>query len=73
MIVITSQIELEDFVRIIYIVVAFRVNNKVKELCILKLSKLLTEFFIFFHGMPIDFEFSFSQFLLFACNFLLLW
>ncbi|GKV28499.1 hypothetical protein SLEP1_g37545 [Rubroshorea leprosula] len=66
-----ASLVLEDAVRNIYTVVAFCAGNKVMELYRLQLKKILNQ--SFFHGMAIGFAFGFSQFLLFACNALLLW
>nr|XP_043631399.1 ABC transporter B family member 6 [Erigeron canadensis] len=66
-----ASLVLEDAVRNIYTVVAFCAGNKVMELYRLQLSKIFYQ--SFFHGMAIGFAFGLSQFLLFACNALLLW
>ncbi|KAA8539419.1 hypothetical protein F0562_026111 [Nyssa sinensis] len=66
-----ASLVLEDAVRNIYTVVAFCAGNKVMELYRLQLEKIFKQ--SFFHGMAIGFGFGFSQFLLFACNALLLW
>ncbi|XVE99500.1 hypothetical protein REPUB_Repub03eG0204200 [Reevesia pubescens] len=66
-----ASLVLEDAVRNIYTVVAFCAGNKVMELYRLQLKKILKQSFC--HGMAIGFAFGFSQFLLFACNALLLW
>ncbi|KAI3705156.1 hypothetical protein L1987_75389 [Smallanthus sonchifolius] len=66
-----ASLVLEDAVRNIYTVVAFCAGNKVMELYRLQLSKIFYQ--SFFHGMAIGFAFGFSQFLLFACNAVLLW
>ncbi|OIV91227.1 hypothetical protein TanjilG_30449 [Lupinus angustifolius] len=66
-----ASLVLEDAVRNIYTVVAFCAGNKVMELYRLQLNKILKQ--SFFHGFAIGFGFGFSQFLLFACNALLLW
>lgn len=66
-----ASLVLEDAVRNIYTVVAFCAGNKVMELYRLQLGKILKESFV--QGMGIGFAFGFSQFLLFACNALLLW
>ncbi|KAJ9160057.1 hypothetical protein P3X46_025493 [Hevea brasiliensis] len=66
-----ASLVLEDAVRNIYTVVAFCAGNKVMELYILQLTKIFNQSFL--HGMAIGFAFGFSQFLLFACNALLLW
>ncbi|KAB2010622.1 hypothetical protein ES319_D10G252800v1 [Gossypium barbadense] len=66
-----ASLVLEDAVRNIYTVVAFCAGNKVMELYRLQLKRILKK--SLFHGMAIGFAFGFSQFLLFACNALLLW
>ncbi|WOL00692.1 hypothetical protein Cni_G09405 [Canna indica] len=66
-----ASLVLEDAVRNIYTVVAFCAGNKIMELYRLQLSRILKQSFI--QGMAIGFAFGFSQFLLFACNALLLW
>ncbi|ONK67784.1 uncharacterized protein A4U43_C05F3740 [Asparagus officinalis] len=66
-----ASLVLEDAVRNIYTVVAFCAGNKVMELYRWQLGKILKQSFI--HGMGIGFAFGFSQFLLFACNAVLLW
>lgn len=66
-----ASLVLEDAVRNIYTVVAFCAGNKVMELYRLQLKKIFKQ--SFFHGMAIGFAFGVSQFLLFACNALLLW
>ncbi|WKA00869.1 hypothetical protein VitviT2T_019188 [Vitis vinifera] len=66
-----ASLVLEDAVRNIYTVVAFCAGNKVMELYRRQLRKIFKQ--SFFHGMAIGFAFGFSQFLLFACNALLLW
>uniref|UniRef100_A0A5B6Z274 Putative ABC transporter B family member 20 n=1 Tax=Davidia involucrata TaxID=16924 RepID=A0A5B6Z274_DAVIN len=66
-----ASLVLEDAVRNIYTVVAFCAGNKVMELYRLQLQKIFKQSFL--HGMVIGFGFGFSQFLLFACNALLLW
>ncbi|KAL5716910.1 ABC-type xenobiotic transporter [Ranunculus cassubicifolius] len=66
-----ASLVLEDAVRNIYTVVSFCAGNKVMELYRWKLVKIFKKSFI--HGMAIGFAFGFSQFLLFACNALLLW
>ncbi|KAG2730150.1 hypothetical protein I3760_01G279400 [Carya illinoinensis] len=66
-----ASLVLEDAVRNIYTVVAFCAGNKVMELYRLQLHKIFKKSFL--HGMAIGFAFGFSQFLLFACNALLLW
>ncbi|KAG6506482.1 hypothetical protein ZIOFF_031805 [Zingiber officinale] len=66
-----ASLVLEDAVRNIYTVVAFCAGNKIMELYRLHLSTILKQNFIL--GMAIGFAFGFSQFLLFACNALLLW
>lgn len=66
-----ASLVLEDAVRNIYTVVAFCAGNKVMEIYRMQLKKILRKSFL--HGMAIGFGFGFSQFLLFACNALLLW
>ncbi|XP_054786077.1 ABC transporter B family member 6 [Prosopis cineraria] len=66
-----ASLVLEDAVRNIYTVVAFCAGNKVMELYRLQLKKIFKQSFL--HGVAIGFAFGFSQFLLFACNALLLW
>ncbi|CAI0411427.1 unnamed protein product [Linum tenue] len=66
-----ASLVLEDAVRNIYTVVAFCAGNKVMELYRLQLQKIFKQSFL--HGVAIGFAFGFSQFLLFACNALLLW
>ncbi|XP_021910233.1 ABC transporter B family member 20 [Carica papaya] len=66
-----ASLVLEDAVRNIYTVVAFCAGNKVMELYRLQLKIIFRQSFL--HGMAIGFAFGFSQFLLFACNALLLW
>ncbi|KAJ6820072.1 ABC transporter B family member 20 [Iris pallida] len=66
-----ASLVLEDAVRNIYTVVAFCAGNKVMELYRFQLRNILLQSFV--HGMGIGFAFGFSQFLLFACNALLLW
>ncbi|KAL4189056.1 hypothetical protein AMTRI_Chr08g205090 [Amborella trichopoda] len=66
-----ASLVLEDAVRNIYTVVSFCAGNKVMELYRLQLTKIFTMSFL--HGMAIGFGFGFSQFLLFACNALLLY
>ncbi|KAI0509871.1 hypothetical protein KFK09_010468 [Dendrobium nobile] len=66
-----ASLVLEDAVRNIYTVVAFCAGNKVMELYRLQLGRILSKSFL--HGVGIGFAFGFSQFLLFACNALLLW
>ncbi|XP_031486742.1 ABC transporter B family member 6-like [Nymphaea colorata] len=66
-----ASLVLEDAVRNIYTVVAFCAGNKVTELYRVQLGQIFTQ--SFFHGMAIGFGFGLSQFLLFACNALLLW
>lgn len=66
-----ASLVLEDAVRNIYTVVAFCAGNKVMELYRWQLRKIFKKSFL--HGMAIGFAFGFSQFLLFACNALLLW
>ncbi|XP_022890173.1 LOW QUALITY PROTEIN: ABC transporter B family member 20-like [Olea europaea var. sylvestris] len=66
-----ASLVLEDAVRNIYTVVAFCAGNKVMELYRLQLRQIFKKSFL--HGLAIGFAFGFSQFLLFACNALLLW
>ncbi|PWA75902.1 AAA+ ATPase domain-containing protein [Artemisia annua] len=66
-----ASLVLEDAVRNIYTVVSFCAGNKVMELYRLQLSKIFKK--SFWHGMVIGFAFGLSQFLLFACNAVLLW
>ncbi|KAI3412577.1 uncharacterized protein J3R85_017199 [Psidium guajava] len=66
-----ASLVLEDAVRNIYTVVAFCAGNKVMELYRSQLKSILKQSFL--HGVAIGFAFGFSQFLLFACNALLLW
>ncbi|XP_042476265.1 ABC transporter B family member 20-like [Macadamia integrifolia] len=66
-----ASLVLEDAVRNIYTVVAFCAGNKVMELYRFQLVKIFRQSLI--HGIAIGFAFGFSQFLLFACNALLLW
>ncbi|KAG0501236.1 hypothetical protein HPP92_001308 [Vanilla planifolia] len=66
-----ASLVLEDAVRNIYTVVAFCAGKKVIELYKLQLSKIFNKSFV--HGVGIGFAFGFTQFLLFACNALLLW
>ncbi|KAK1322011.1 ABC transporter B family member 6 [Acorus calamus] len=66
-----ASLVLEDAVRNIYTVVAFCAGNKVMELYRLQLGKIYKQSVI--HGVAIGFAFGLSQFLLFACNALLLW
>ncbi|CAA0836769.1 ABC transporter B family member 20 [Striga hermonthica] len=66
-----ASLVLEDAVRNIYTVVAFCAGNKVMELYRVQLRRIFTKSFL--QGMAIGFAFGFSQFLLFACNALLLW
>ncbi|KAF6164359.1 hypothetical protein GIB67_037516 [Kingdonia uniflora] len=66
-----ASLVLEDAVRNIYTVVAFCAGSKVMELYRFQLLKIYNQSFL--HGMAIGFAFGFSQFLLFACNALLLW
>ncbi|XP_076888466.1 ABC transporter B family member 6-like [Bidens hawaiensis] len=66
-----ASLVLEDSVRNIYTIVSFCAGNKVTELYRLQLHKIFTKSFL--HGMAIGFAFGSSQFLLFACNALLLW
>ncbi|EPS68330.1 hypothetical protein M569_06437 [Genlisea aurea] len=67
-----ASLVLEDAVRNIYTVVAFCAGNKVMELYRLQLTKIFKKS-CFLHGIGIGFAFGVSQFLLFACNALLLW
>ncbi|XP_047963176.1 ABC transporter B family member 20-like [Salvia hispanica] len=66
-----ASLVLEDAVRNIYTVVAFCAGDKVMELYRVQLRKIFKKSFL--QGMAIGFAFGFSQFLLFACNALLLW
>lgn len=66
-----ASLVLEDAVRNIYTVVAFCAGNKVMEVYRLQLGRILCKSFL--HGVGIGFAFGLSQFLLFACNALLLW
>ncbi|XP_030512555.2 ABC transporter B family member 20-like isoform X2 [Rhodamnia argentea] len=66
-----ASLVLEDAVRNIYTVVAFCAGNKVMELYKIQLQKIFRQSFL--QGTTIGFAFGFSQFLLFACNALLLW
>ncbi|EEC72270.1 hypothetical protein OsI_05426 [Oryza sativa Indica Group] len=66
-----ASLVLEDAVRNIYTVVAFCAGNKIMELYRLQLGNILWKSLV--HGMGIGFAFGLSQFLLFACNALLLW
>ncbi|KAJ9698332.1 hypothetical protein PVL29_007422 [Vitis rotundifolia] len=66
-----ASMVLEDAVRNIYTVVAYCAGNKVMELYRLQLKKIYKQSFL--QGMVIGFAFGFSQYLLFACNALLLW
>ncbi|XP_043716827.1 ABC transporter B family member 20-like [Telopea speciosissima] len=66
-----ASLVLEDAVRNIYTVVAFCAGNKVMELYRFQLGKIFKQSLL--HGMAIGFGFGFSQFLLFACNAVLLW
>ncbi|KAK3147627.1 hypothetical protein QOZ80_3BG0284810 [Eleusine coracana subsp. coracana] len=66
-----ASLVLEDAVRNIYTVVAFCAGNKIMELYRLHLGKILKQSLV--HGLAIGFGFGLSQFLLFACNALLLW
>ncbi|XP_030450873.1 ABC transporter B family member 20-like isoform X2 [Syzygium oleosum] len=66
-----ASLVLEDAVRNIYTVVAFCAGNKVMELYKIQLQKVFRQSFL--QGTAIGFAFGFSQFLLFACNALLLW
>ncbi|XP_058109812.1 ABC transporter B family member 6-like isoform X2 [Magnolia sinica] len=66
-----ASLVLEDAVRNIYTVVAFCAGNKVMELYRFQLDRIFKQSFL--HGTAIGFAFGLSQFLLFACNALLLW
>lgn len=66
-----ASLVLEDAVRNIYTVVAFCAGGKVMELYKLQLKKILVHSFL--RGQLSGFAFGTSQFLLFACNALLLW
>lgn len=66
-----ASLVLEDAVRNIYTVVAFCAGNKVMELYRTQLKKIFR--LSMFQGVAIGFGFGLSQFLLFACNALLLW
>jgi len=66
-----ASLVLEDAVRNIYTVVAFCAGDKIMELYKLHLGKILRQSLV--QGLAIGFGFGFSQFLLFACNALLLW
>lgn len=66
-----ASLVLEDAVRNIYTVVSFCAGNKVMELYKIQLQKIFRQSFL--QGTAIGFAFGFSQFLLFACNALLLW
>lgn len=66
-----ASLVLEDAVRNIYTVVAFCAGDKIMELYRLHLGKILKQSLV--QGLAIGFGFGFSQFLLFACNALLLW
>ncbi|KAM0948245.1 putative ABC-type xenobiotic transporter [Dioscorea sansibarensis] len=66
-----ASLVLEDAVRNIYTVVAFCAGNKVMELYRLQLGRIFKQSFL--QGVGIGFAFGISQFLLFACNALLLW
>ena len=66
-----ASLVLEDAVRNIYTVVAFCAGNKIMELYRLHLGKILKQSLV--QGLAIGFGFGLSQFLLFACNALLLW
>eukprot|EP01018_Ginkgo_biloba_P020598 Gb_31652 [translate_table: standard] len=66
-----ASLVLEDAVRNIYTVVAFCAGDKVMELYKLQLSKILRHSFL--RGQLSGLAFGASQFLLFACNALLLW
>ncbi|KAJ3676517.1 hypothetical protein LUZ60_003929 [Juncus effusus] len=62
---------LEDSVRNIYTVVAFCASDKIMDLYTHQLDLIFTKSLL--HGLLIGLGFGFSQFLLFACNSLLLW
>lgn len=66
-----ASLVLEDAVTNMYAVVAFCAGNKVLELYGLQLRRIYRQSVL--HGTAIGFAFGFSQFLLFACNALLLW
>ncbi|EER92449.1 hypothetical protein BDA96_01G441800 [Sorghum bicolor] len=66
-----ASLVLEDAVRNIYTVVAFCAGDKIMELYRLHLGKILKQSLV--QGLAIGFGFGLSQFLLFACNALLLW
>lgn len=66
-----ASLVLEDAVRNIYTVVAFCAGNKVMDLYRLQLKSIYIK--SFFHSISTGFAFGFSQFLLFACNSLLLY
>ncbi|CAA0809406.1 ABC transporter B family member 20 [Striga hermonthica] len=66
-----ASLVLEDAVRNIYTVAAFCAGNKVMKLFRVQLWRIFKKSFL--QGMAIGFAFGFSQFLLFACNALLLW
>ncbi|WVZ56502.1 hypothetical protein U9M48_007020 [Paspalum notatum var. saurae] len=66
-----ASLVLEDAVRNIYTVVAFCAGNKIMELYRLHLGRILKQSLV--QGLAIGFGFGLSQFLLFACNALLLW
>ncbi|KAM7527834.1 hypothetical protein LguiB_031244 [Lonicera macranthoides] len=67
----TASLVLEDAVKNIHTVVAFCAGKEVMQLYSLQLSKIYSQSFL--QGTAIGFAFGFSQFLLFACNALLLW
>jgi ATP-binding cassette subfamily B (MDR/TAP) protein 1 len=66
-----ASLVLEDAVRNIYTVVSFCAGDKVMELYKLQLKKILVHSFL--RGQLSGLAFGASQFLLFACNALLLW
>ncbi|OEL12840.1 ABC transporter B family member 20 [Dichanthelium oligosanthes] len=66
-----ASLVLEDAVRNIYTVVAFCAGNKIMDLYRLHLGNILKQSLV--QGLAIGFGFGLSQFLLFACNALLLW
>lgn len=66
-----ASLVLEDAVRNIYTVVSFCAGDKVMELYKLQLKKILLHSFL--RGQLSGLAFGASQFLLFACNALLLW
>ena len=66
-----ASLVLEDAVKNIHTVVAFCAGKEVMQLYSSQLSKIYSQSFL--QGTAIGFAFGFSQFLLFACNALLLW